>query len=142
MDFPFIKKVYTEDDTIALAGEFVNYISIGDIIVLNGNLGAGKTFFIKQILKIFGMNNVTSPTFAIVNEYYGKFKVFHFDFYRVNNFAELFDIGINDYFNESSAITFIEWGNLMQHILPKRRFEVNIKLNDDFSRDFNIIKYE
>jgi len=142
VDFPFTKKIFTEDDTVDLAGEFVDCISTGDLIVLNGNLGAGKTFFIKSLLKTFGVNNVTSPTFAIVNEYYGKFKVFHFDFYRVNNVSELFDIGINDYFNDSSAITFIEWGNLMPAILPKRRFEIDINLNDDFSRDFRIIKHE
>jgi tRNA threonylcarbamoyladenosine biosynthesis protein TsaE len=142
VNFPFTKKVFTEDDTINLAGEFVNYISSGDVIVLNGNLGAGKTFFIKHTLKIFGVNNVTSPTFAIVNEYSGKFKVFHFDFYRVNNVSELFDIGINDYFNDDSVVIFIEWGNLIPVILPKKRFEVNITLNDDLSRDFNFIKYE
>ncbi len=142
MNFPFTKKVFTEDDTINLAGEFVNYISSGDVIVLNGNLGAGKTFFIKHTLKIFGVNNVTSPTFAIVNEYSGKYKVFHFDFYRVNNVSELFDIGINDYFNDDSVVIFIEWGNLIPVILPKKRLEVNITLNDDLSRDFNFIKYE
>ncbi|MHB1686050.1 MAG: tRNA (adenosine(37)-N6)-threonylcarbamoyltransferase complex ATPase subunit type 1 TsaE [Ignavibacteriaceae bacterium] len=142
MDFPYTKKVFTEEDTINLAGEFVNSLSAGNVIVLNGNLGAGKTFFIKHALKIFGINNVNSPTFAIVNEYSGKFKIYHFDFYRVNNLAELFDLGINDYLNDDRAITFIEWGNLLQVVLPKKRFEININLNEDFSRDFNFIKYE
>ncbi|MDR3626417.1 MAG: tRNA (adenosine(37)-N6)-threonylcarbamoyltransferase complex ATPase subunit type 1 TsaE, partial [Ignavibacteriaceae bacterium] len=99
-------------------------------------------FFIRQALKNIGIENVSSPTFAIVNEYVGKFKIYHFDFYRINDSAELFDIGFNDYLNDGDAVTFIEWGNLMPAILPHKRIEISINLKDDFSREFIFEKYE
>jgi len=141
MNYPFFFKSYSEEDTISLADIFSFDISEGDIIVLNGNLGAGKTFFIKYTLEHFKIENVTSPTFAIVNEYYGLKKFYHFDFYRINNAQELFDIGFNDYIKDDNAVTFIEWGNLFNELIPKVRKEISITINNDFSRDFYIKKY-
>jgi tRNA threonylcarbamoyladenosine biosynthesis protein TsaE len=138
----FKQNVISEDDTIALATKFSNDLKPGEVIVLNGNLGAGKTFFIRQALKNIGIENVSSPTFAIVNEYVGKFKIYHFDFYRINNSAELFDIGFNDYLSDDDSVTFIEWGNLMPDVLPHKRIEISINLKDDFSREFIFEKYE
>jgi tRNA threonylcarbamoyladenosine biosynthesis protein TsaE len=134
--------VFSENETIALTKEFSDKIKEGDIIILNGNLGTGKTFFIKHLLKTFKVYNVNSPSFAIVNEYRGTKKIYHFDFYRINKIEELFDIGFNDYLNDKDAIIFIEWGNLFEEILPEKRIEITIVLNEDFSREFTIIKYE
>ncbi len=142
MRLPFSKKVYSEEETVSLANEFIEILAPGDVIVLNGNLGSGKTFFIKHALKNFGIENVSSPTFAIVNEYSGKYDFYHFDFYRINNPAELFDIGINDYLNNNGAITFIEWGNLIPQVLPHQRKEISITLAEDFSRTFDFRQYE
>ena len=142
METPDVVKINTEDDTINLAGKFIESLVPGDVVVLNGNLGAGKTFFIKNALKVLGIYNVNSPTFAIVNEYKGKYKIYHFDFYRINEVEELYDIGFNDYLNDSEAITFIEWGNMMPQVLPHKRIEINIKINDDFTRKFEFAKYD
>ena len=136
------QKVFSEDDTIALAYKFSNELKPGDVVILNGNLGAGKTFFIRQALKNLGIDNVSSPTFAIVNEYKGKFKIYHFDFYRLNDSAELFDIGFNDYLNDGDSVTFIEWGSLIPGVLPRKRLEINIIIEGDFSREFVFKKYE
>lgn len=142
MKFPFSKKIFSVEETSSLADDFVKILAPGDVVILNGNLGAGKTFFVKQILKKFNIDFVNSPTFAIVNEYYGKYIFYHFDFYRINREVELFDIGINDYLNNVEAITFIEWGNMFPDILPKKRIEIDITLSEDYSRQFYFIKYE
>ncbi len=134
--FPEKRILNTEEETTKLAVEFAETIKQGDIIILNGNLGTGKTFFVKQAAKYFKISNVSSPTFSLVNEYEGDLKIYHFDFYRINKAAELYDIGINDYFNDSSAVVFIEWGELIPEILPANRIEIRIKLNKDFSREF------
>ena len=142
MEFPFKKIILSESETTELAQHFVDQITKGDVIVLNGNLGTGKTFFVKKALEKFEIKNVNSPTFAIVNEYKNSLKFFHFDFYRINKIQELFDIGFNDYLNDEEAVIFIEWGELFQEILPKKKIEINITLNEDFSREFSFIKYE
>jgi tRNA threonylcarbamoyladenosine biosynthesis protein TsaE len=138
LDSPVVKKIYSEKETKELAEEFANRLKKGETIVINGELGAGKTFFIKSAANVFGINNVNSPTFALVNEYLGKVKVYHFDFYRINEIKELFDIGFDDYLNDDEAIVFIEWGNLFPEILPHKRTEIEIKVMEDFSREIII----
>lgn len=138
MEFPVISKVNSESETISLAEEFISGLKGGEKIVLNGELGAGKTFFIKNAANFLGIKNVSSPTFALVNEYSGKFKIYHFDFYRINKINELYDIGFDDYLNDDEAVVFIEWGNLFPEILPNKRIEIEIKILDDFSREIII----
>ncbi len=132
----------SEKDTEQIALSFIIEINPGDIIVLNGPLGSGKTFFVKKIAEYFKISNTSSPTFAIVNEYLGDKKLFHFDFYRINSINELHDIGFEDYLSDSEAITFIEWGELFPEILPQSRYEIQIDLNEDDSRKIVITKYE
>jgi len=134
--FPSLYKVISEQDTENIANEFSLLIKPGEVIVLNGNLGSGKTFFIKSVLKSFNIVGVSSPTFSIVNEYTGNIKYYHLDFYRIEMVKELYDIGFDEYMNDEEAIKFIEWGNLFPAILPHKRIEIEIRLNDDFSRDF------
>ncbi|HEY7751918.1 MAG TPA: tRNA (adenosine(37)-N6)-threonylcarbamoyltransferase complex ATPase subunit type 1 TsaE [Ignavibacteriaceae bacterium] len=141
LQLPYKKTIRSESETSSIAKEFVKLIQPGDKIVLNGQLGAGKTYFIKEALSEFGINNVTSPTFAIVNEYDGDFKIYHSDFFRLKNFRELIDIGWQDYMNDETAIIFIEWGNLLPEALPEVRFEIRITLNDDLTREISIQKY-
>jgi tRNA threonylcarbamoyladenosine biosynthesis protein TsaE len=142
VNFPFKKNILYEKETVELAASFALQLNRGDVIILNGNLGAGKTFFIKNAVKALGGNNVNSPTFALINEYESKFKIYHFDFYRINEIVELYDIGFNDYLNDSDAVIFIEWGDLYPEILPKRKIVIEIKLEEDFSRKFIFTKYE
>lgn len=142
MSFLSNHKICSENDTIDLASKFSHELEPGDVVILNGNLGAGKTFFIREVLNNLGVKNVTSPTFTIVNEYIGKYKFYHFDFYRVKNSSELFDIGFYDYLNDRDSVIFIEWGNLIPGVLPRRRLEISIIIESDYSRKFIFEKYE
>ena len=120
MEFPFKKKISTEEDTKQVANLFSEVLKEGDIVLLNGNLGSGKTFFVKQICRTFGIDNVTSPTFSIVNEYYGDIKIYHFDFYRINKLVELEDIGFDEYIDDVESIIFIEWADMFPEVLPHK----------------------
>jgi len=142
MNFPAIFEIKTEDQTISVAKEFSSILKEGDIVTLNGNLGAGKTFFTKEVCKSFGIINSSSPSFAIVNQYDGLYKIYHFDFYRIKKEAELIDLGFEDYINDLDAICFIEWSNMYPNILPAERYEVTLKLKQDNTRELKINKYE
>jgi tRNA threonylcarbamoyladenosine biosynthesis protein TsaE len=141
MSFPYSRKSLSESETSIIAKEFAASLKNGMIIILNGELGAGKTFFIKQVLKQFNVTNANSPTFAIVNEYAGDKTFYHFDFYRINTESELLNIGIEDYFSDEESIIFIEWGNLFPDILPQKRIEINISYLTDNEREFNFIEH-
>lgn len=141
MSFPYSRKSISESETSIIAKEFAASLKNGMIIILNGELGAGKTFFIKQVLKQFNVTNANSPTFAIVNEYAGDKTFYHFDFYRINTESELLNIGIEDYFSDEESIIFIEWGNLFPDILPQKRIEINISYLTDNEREFNFIEH-
>jgi len=140
MTFPFVKRVMSEEETLALAGEFSDILEEGNTIAFNGDLGTGKTFFIKALCRKFQIEEGSSPTFSLVNVYEGKRKIYHFDFYRIESEKELYDIGILEYFNDEKANCFIEWANLFKDVLPKSRYEVTIQSNSDFSRTFTIDK--
>ena len=142
MQLPFITTVNDEKGTEELAIKFAKEIQHGQVIVLNGNLGSGKTFFIKKLMQQFEINYANSPSFAIVNEYEGKIKAYHFDFYRLKNINELFDIGWQDYLNDDEAVIFIEWGELINEALPKARLEIFITILEGTMRKFNCIRYE
>ncbi|NWF51152.1 MAG: tRNA (adenosine(37)-N6)-threonylcarbamoyltransferase complex ATPase subunit type 1 TsaE [Ignavibacteriaceae bacterium] len=142
MKLPFSKIAGTESETAGIAHSFSKIIKAGDVISLNGNLGAGKTFFIKRVAEEFNAGDVNSPTFALVNEYEGIIHINHFDFYRINSVQELYDIGFNDYLNNTDSISFIEWGNLFPEILPKRRYEIDIIILEGSKRKIEIVKYE
>jgi len=137
MVLPFSKNVFSEIETAEVAKDFSKLLINGSIVLLNGDLGAGKTFFVKSICKEFGINNVTSPTFAIVNEYNGYKKIYHFDFYRIRKTKELLDIGFNDYLSDE-AVVLIEWADMYPEILPHSYFEVNIKDLSENKRNITI----
>ena len=142
MKFPFSFVSKSEEDTTMIANEFADLVETGMIIILNGDLGTGKTYFIKQVLQKFNVTNANSPTFAIINEYTGDKIFYHFDFYRIVKETELHDIGIEDYFYDKDSVIFIEWGNLFPNILPQKRIEVNISYNENNLRVFDFKKYE
>jgi tRNA threonylcarbamoyladenosine biosynthesis protein TsaE len=142
VDYPFQKTVASPDETKELAVNFAEKIEEGVTIVLNGELGSGKTFFVKKACYVWGITNVSSPTFAIVNSYKNKRPVYHFDFYRIKNKEELFDIGFNDYLNDDDAVIFIEWGGLIPEVLPKKRIEVNIEIAGETERLFSFKKFK
>ena len=108
-------------------------------ILFNGDMGAGKTTLISALVKVLGgTTEVSSPTFSIVNEYQVKNdKVYHFDFYRINDVHEALDIGIEDYFYSDHWI-FIEWPDKIEEILPKRADVSSIKVNKDGTRTIKL----
>jgi len=141
MKFPFQAIVASENETETIAKSFAAGLVGGEVVVLSGELGAGKTFFVKKALTSFGITWVNSPSFAIVNEYKNSFKFYHIDFYRLKSIKELFDIGFNDYLNDTEAIVFIEWGNLFPEVLPHKRIEINFKMKSENGREILITKH-
>ncbi len=140
MELPFETTLESLNDTISLAKDFSEKITEGNIIVLNGNLGTGKTTLVKEICKNYSILDVNSPSFSIVNEYQGEKKIYHFDFYRLKRIEELYDIGFEEYLNNTEAIIFIEWANLFPEILPSSYFEVQLSFNKEKSRKIKIRK--
>ena len=138
MEFPLKIITADENETSELARKFSRVLKQGDVISLIGDLGTGKTFFVKSIVSTFGNDDVSSPTFAIVNIYENKFRINHFDFYRIKKVEELYDIGFVDYLNDGETITFIEWADLFSEILPTNRYEIKIKYIDETKRKFTI----
>ena len=140
MEFPFQAIISSENETEAIAKSFAADLVGGEVIVLLGELGAGKTFFVKKALTNFGITWVNSPSFAIVNEYKNSFRFCHIDFYRLKSVKELFDIGFDDYLNDKDAIIFIEWGNLFPEVLPAKRIEISLSIKSDTTREILINK--
>ena len=141
MNLPFKKEIVNIDNIKLLAVELSQYLKNGNTVVLNGNLGSGKTTLIKFICEQWDISNVNSPSFAIVNEYYGKNKVYHFDFYRLKKIEELYDIGFEEYLSDEEAVVFIEWGNLMSEILPQNYLEIFIESKPTNERKIEIIDH-
>lgn len=119
------------------AREFIAFIGDNTVFAFKGKMGAGKTTFIKAICEELGVSDViNSPTFAIINEYRSNTTaelIYHFDFYRINNIREAYNIGIDDYF-ESGALCFIEWPEKIEELLPENTVFVTIEEQEDGSR--------
>lgn len=117
----------SESETMAFAKQFSEILKSGDIVELNGNLGTGKTFFVNAVCKNLHLDFTSSPTFSIVNEYGDNPKIFHFDFYRIEDEKELYDIGFEEYLSDMRSIIFIEWADLFPEIIPKKRYIINLE---------------
>lgn len=117
-------------------------LNSGDILCLNGDLGAGKTTLTKSIGIGLGVTDyITSPTFALINEYEGRVPVYHFDVYRLENVEDLYDLGFDDYFY-GKGVCIIEWADKIEKLLPEERIVLDIeKGEDENSRVINIIGY-
>ncbi len=120
-----------EQDTIDFAENFASNLKVGDIIVLSGELGSGKTKFVQGVLKHFGLENeISSPTFTIVNEYNAeKINIYHFDVYRLADSDEFYAMGGDEYF--SNGICLIEWGEMIEDILPKPYIKITFGKSKD-----------
>ena len=131
------------------AREFIEHIGDHCVFAIYGKMGAGKTTFVKAVCEELGVDDViTSPTFAIINEYtatpstaansslftlHSSLQIYHFDFYRIKKLEEVYDMGYEDYFY-SGALCFIEWPELIEEILPDDAVRVSITEQADGSR--------
>lgn len=131
----------SEEETIKFAKKIASQLQIGDIIVLSGELGSGKTKFTEGILTYFGLENeISSPTFTIVNEYSSNnINIYHFDVYRLADIDEFYAIGGDEYFNK--GICIIEWGEMIQEALPKDYIKINFE-KDENNENTRIINIE
>ena len=128
-------KISNLDNIQEAASAFIQQIGDHKVFAFYGSMGAGKTTFVKAICESLGVDDViTSPTFAIINEYHADDRViYHFDCYRIKKLEEVYDMGYEDYFY-SGSLCFIEWPELIEELLPEDAVKVSIKENPDGSR--------
>lgn len=130
-------KIKSLDCIKEAAQQFIDNMGKGNVFAFYGKMGVGKTTFIKAICECLEVEDViTSPTFAIVNEYYSnklQDSIYHFDFYRIKKLEEVYDMGYEDYFY-SHRLCFLEWPELVEELLPKDAVKVTIAEQEDGSR--------
>lgn len=129
-------KIESLDKIDDAAISFIKAMGDNTVFAFRGEMGAGKTTFIKAICENLGVSDtINSPTFAIVNEYRSDSGelIYHFDFYRINKIEEVYDFGYEDYFY-SGSLCFIEWPELIEELLPKDTVNVSIKAQEDGTR--------
>lgn len=130
MDYKYTSK--SVEDTLMIAENIESEKFPGMVICLNGDLGSGKTVFVKGFAASLGIeDNITSPTFNIVKEYVnGEMPLYHMDVYRISETSEF---GVEDYFNKD-GVSIIEWAELIEDRLPSERLDINIKIIDENTR--------
>ena len=127
------------EETLAIASNFAKTLSRGDIVLLDGDLGAGKTVFVKGVANAFSNGKVVavSPTFVIVNVYDTDPEIYHFDLYRINDVSELDAIGAEEYFY-GDGISFVEWPERADGMFPSSAIKIYIEKIDDTKRKIRI----
>lgn len=134
------------EETMAFARAFATRLKRDDIVALFGDLGSGKTQFVKGICKVFHVHTqTTSPSFVILNRYAGsdesgeELLLYHLDLYRIQSLLEIYELGYEE-FLQSNGICFIEWAEMLGTLLPQRRYEVHLSFGDqEFERRIDII---
>ena len=131
----FFSKSYIETEEIAF--QLAQTLKGTEIIAMFGGLGAGKTAFTRGLARGLGINDgVSSPTFALVHEYEGKFNLYHFDMYRINTFDDLYTTGFFDYMD--NGVMVIEWSENIENALPDNCIRVYIKVISENEREIEI----
>lgn len=141
---------HSEADTISAAMEFSKELNIGDLVAFVGELGSGKTLFIKGICNFFKVEEIiTSPTFTIMNQYTGyidhsEFNIIHIDLYRIKNLNELIEVGFLEVVATPNSIILIEWADKAKELIPKPYYIVSLEtlVDDENSRRITIEKVE
>jgi tRNA threonylcarbamoyladenosine biosynthesis protein TsaE len=125
----------SHDETISLANNIAKNIKKGDILTFSGDLGSGKTFFCRQIIKNLCGNDtlVSSPTFNLLQIYQAKeFEIYHFDLYRLKSLEEVYELGIEEAF--ASHVCLIEWPEIITRILPNDSTAIELSIIDEHKR--------
>lgn len=130
---------HSEDETLALALKLSASFKPGDVVVLKGPLGAGKTAFVRGLATGMGMDEslVNSPSFTFVNEYSGEIPLFHFDLYRLSSPDDLYEIGWDDYLTRR-GIVVVEWGERADELLPTRYYLLEFTILGENERGIDI----
>jgi tRNA threonylcarbamoyladenosine biosynthesis protein TsaE len=132
--------IQSEQEIETVAKQLLPLLQLHKVVAFYGGMGVGKTTFIKGLCRLMGVTGaVTSPSFALVNEYTAEngTVIYHFDFYRLKNVIEVFDMGYEDYFF-SDHICLIEWPEKVADVLPDNRLDVTILENRDGSRTIRV----
>lgn len=136
----FTLTVQNEHDTDRLGTVLANVLPPGTVVALIGTLGAGKTRLVQAVAAAVGVPraNVTSPTFVLVNEYTGgRFPIYHFDTYRLKDDDEFLGLGPDEYF-DSNGLTFVEWADRVEQLLPADLLEITIEVTGETARRIQI----
>jgi tRNA threonylcarbamoyladenosine biosynthesis protein TsaE len=126
---------FSPAETVAFARQFAARLKPGDVVALTGELGAGKTCFVKGLV---GTGDVTSPTFTLIHEYRGRVPLYHIDLYRLNSVQEALAIGIEDYLPAADGITVIEWAEKIEALLPEHTIRVRIEIAGETTRRIEV----
>jgi len=135
----FSQKTTSAEQTIRLGKELAGLLTSGDLIVLTGPLGAGKTCLVKGIAEGLGIpeDEVNSPSYTLVNEYHGNLNLYHFDLYRLENGSDLHNIGWDDYLMRDGIIA-VEWGERAEGFLPEKYIDIQIEIIADTNRELKV----
>ena len=126
-------------ETEAFAEQLAKTFVGGEVLLLHGEMGAGKTHFVKGLARGLGIDDVvTSPTFALHNSYAGRLTLNHFDFYRIEDSEEVAVLGLDELFYDRHAVAAIEWSENVAPLLPQRCIAVTIEKIDDNSRKITV----
>lgn len=119
-----------ENDTMQFAKKFAKKLKKGDVVILSGDLGSGKTKFVEGFLSAYNLQDeISSPTFNIVNEYQNdNITIFHFDVYRLEDSSEFYEIGGDEFFE--TGICLIEWGEIIKDAIPSEHITINFEGNE------------
>ncbi|MEF9932955.1 MAG: tRNA (adenosine(37)-N6)-threonylcarbamoyltransferase complex ATPase subunit type 1 TsaE [Cetobacterium sp.] len=134
-----MEKILTFNQLDILAEKMASYVEKNSVIALIGDLGTGKTTFVKKFAKAFGIDeNLKSPTFNYVLEYLtGKYPLYHFDVYRLSSGDEIYEIGYEDYIN-NDGVCLIEWANIIETELPKEFIKIEFQYDGDETRKVSL----
>lgn len=131
-------KTSSPEQTKLLGEKLAALLMAGDLICLNGDLGAGKTAFSQGVAKGLGIGStVTSPTFTLINEYEGRLPLYHFDVYRLSGPEDMEDLGYEDYFY-GQGVCLVEWADKVKEVLPRERLNINLSRGSNVESVRNI----
>ena len=128
------------EETQKIAADFAKTLKEGDVLCMYGDLGVGKTAFVQGLAKGLEIDEpITSPTFTIVNEYSGTLPLYHFDVYRIADSDEMHEIGYEEYVY-GDGVSVIEWPQLIDDILPEKRYDIEIAKDYDKGENYRTIE--
>ena len=137
MEYSKELKIYSKEDTRTLAERIAPHLQLGDVVALYGELGTGKTFFTQQLCSFLEVTeNVSSPSYVLMNEYTGRFPICHLDLYRLDSYEEVLELGLHDIFEQNLMI--IEWAEKAELLLPEKVIHIHF----EFADPHRIVKIE